>query len=1656
MTTFNAPSELSLQDMSPLTPLTELAENSSAFTVAEDVDNLDMKPWDDLGTQVSEWSWPIEVLYQKYHLVVAIDFSRKTFNISRNGVVFVDRVPDVINTLLQVLRTLLDTREESIEVMRQWLSSSSSRGASEAQRKRIMEQMWCPDVLVSIVLMNVPKTVAKSTKHFFSVPQEDESSSGSRARLLPTTTPSFFSFKSASDTEVTPDVVPILSRCDAKVLLEDTAFIESLQSMLRSYEGACREAKPEEWPEYSMECCLEYLVRTTPEYPKECYSYLLVTNLSEAVFTDSVSVLECAVRRKSIIISIVSLSRQSILDSPELSPLTQFVAAVGGFIINIDYFASLSARRVNRDWCRRFEGARCLAQQLFAHLINRFPVASYGFTQQILPNEGPNTIVLFNGERGLPDFNWSGRTIDLLRAVSAARFNEGWSVLIVYKDHDTPAHVVARMEYNFQRGKLLLHYEMNINVPTVYRKLQVSGSKSLVDYFAHIDVFDKSISPTADSPNHFITYLTLMRVQVEMLIKGEEAMISALCGCLGPMTVPPLGELHDLSSQEGIVVEWLNVSTVSTAALFFQYTPLPNSLLHKVVRNPQTEASRTMSVVAAAKALIRRAMLRSQRYQVVRPEENMTYLYVGGDYCPAYIVQFFLLREQQSNSGPECSIASGFECRISGFLFDATVQRSVLLDVTDCVSAMLEEENKSMLVESGSALSRSVDRHLVMSFQADEGNEKTLLVIQRVVTQRVDRHDPKCAAFSSMEAAPDSRRAGCTVGPKGISESRLLTREDTFSSFRRFLRTPCVLNPWLSSDCVVHRSVLFSSQSAFDLSLAQDVFTFMIMRRLQKGATLLLSHCVARRAVLRLTCGEGRTVCLHECISVVPTPNNGHRVDVERVMAPASSLMDVAPQMDNDTKEDAHIATCLHTTKLFYAPDGFTDRPTPVKESCRHFPTNSQLFSIGSKIESVLPYLQKEHTTVLTLSIPACLTASDANELRSKVVQLVGCMGNYACSVCASAFTEDYGQLLVPEKVRLPAKAKVQVAFLYAARYKTVTLLLVLEKQPGKTDTMNTSVINVAIASFNMPLLYNGLAERYRVANLTDPPVHVTTDSETEKRLLFSMKHLIETFTGVYAAKLVMQMLRSAEACALKKETDATDVPVDRILQDLALALPYMGTYAVERDITPLLYVLHSQFKGDSALFVKRVKQALSAQLQQLAYQLPLYSTLYIPKSNAFDDDTQSCTSDEELCLPVLVKLGSSIRIPGMSELYFYTQCAPLDENEENTSGIISSEHWSPSEGETKGPLEWRVRFFICTLPSDLFSMYEKNDFVITSKSVETVLSRLFDNCTPDGIAHLLDRGRMCSRCLSETDPTQDGMNAFFQARDDFSASAACATLVSDTVQRIMTNVALFCLNNCFTSQPFLDAMQAMGELHDQCGNTIGSVNAASGSSSRSTMRLGSTEASSACEEFTLNNIQTVYTIQRVPGMLPLVQNVVIPALLNSPCFEMVSFPVEFTQQETHYRSIDPKGAIVDVFRRCVEEDKMCIVSNTDSSYVFFNNGRCAGKCWIVVHVDVAAGSSANRAVICCYVATKKNRTQHARELSELLKSHIYTKMQKVSQLHLLKQLRDTQNASTELIPSFLGRPVLQREPAAICAKASCRYSDSISVHVLHKGIQSS
>ncbi|EPY27112.1 hypothetical protein STCU_05915, partial [Strigomonas culicis] len=155
--------------------------------------------------------------------------------------------------------------------------------------------------------------------------------------------------------------------------------------------------------------------------------------------------------------------------------------------------------------------------------------------------------------------------------------------------------------------------------------------------------------------------------------------------------------------------------------------------------------------------------------------------------------------------------------------------------------------------------------------------------------------------------------------------------------------------------------------------------------------------------------------------------------------------------------------------------------------------------------------------------------------------------------------------------------------------------------------------------------------------------------------------------------------------------------------------------------------------------------------------------------------------------------------------------------------------------------------------------------------------------------------------------------------------------------------------------------------------------------------------------------------------MLPLVQNVVIPALLNSPCFEMVSFPVEFTQQETHYRSIDPKGAIVDVFRRCVEEDKMCIVSNTDSSYVFFNNGRCAGKCWIVVHVDVAAGSSANRAVICCYVATKKNRTQHARELSELLKSHIYTKMQKVSQLHLLKQLRDTQNASTELIPSFWG-----------------------------------
>ncbi|CAD2219963.1 hypothetical protein ADEAN_000747700 [Angomonas deanei] len=683
----------------PVSPNMDLLLNSH-----EADHDHDAKPWDNIGDLIDQWNWPIESLYQTYHLVIVLDLSKKTFCVSRNGSVFFDRVPSVMEALLLVLKTIFACRDEEVALIKQWLYNHKFEEECLAD---ILQRIWFPTVYVSILLVNAPQVKKKS----------NVSVNGGAVPLLP---PDVSPLSSFCHTSTEPSVVPLLTRCDARDLIEDNTFIERLQSVLFSYESVCRECEPGEWREFPLEVCLEFIVNSSPEFSSECFSYMFLANLSGASFSSRLSFLDSTVRRKGIILSLISLNRLVAFDSPQLSSLTQFLSSVGGFVTNIDYYLSLCTSRLNADWGKRFEGARCLAQQIFVHLINRFPVAS-SLSQQRAIFDTDAASPLYDDEMQCKS-EWKEYKKNLLKAVGVLRYNEGWSVQLDYKDEASPAHLLARTVHYFHRGTIYIYYEMNISASSIYRRIFVSGTKTLVNHFCSIKTSSLVGDYLKEFTGSWVSFFFHLRYQVHQWFTSEEVLLQMLSSRDGHLPTGAADKVSLFTSPDRIDYEWLNMCTVSSIAVYFQYSPLPCSTLESVIRAPRSMASHTFSVSGACKNIISRAM--SKAYVMIG-NDDLCFFSPSTMYTPPYVIQFFSLKEASSDT-TVCQVAEGFECRVSGFLFTAEIQQSVLRDIADRLSSTVNVET----MQKTDSPKTSVTRELKMFHCLDSRNELTLLVIK--------------------------------------------------------------------------------------------------------------------------------------------------------------------------------------------------------------------------------------------------------------------------------------------------------------------------------------------------------------------------------------------------------------------------------------------------------------------------------------------------------------------------------------------------------------------------------------------------------------------------------------------------------------------------------------------------------------------------------------------------------------------------------------------------------------------------------------------------------------------------------------------------------------------------------------------------------------
>ncbi|KAK7195767.1 hypothetical protein NESM_000507300 [Novymonas esmeraldas] len=1662
---------------------------SNAFI--DGADDLDAKPWDTAASShANHWKWPMEVLYQSYHLWIALDYGRDVFSITRNGVVLVDRAPAIVASLLQVVETTLHAREQDLQQLRAFVENTI---ADEQTRARVLQQVWNPSVCVSVVLLNVPPEVEKA------VPLCRTSASGAESPygdyhchrplqqpttiLYPPEHRRFTALETDSGEFSRCSVVTLLSRCDARTLLHDGTFMDRLRDLLCRYETVYRErCTPQEWPQSSLSASLEYLVRAMPERSPECNTVVFVSNVGTMVSSDTLTFLESTVRRKNVIVSIVALNRVVMFDSPELSPLARFLSSVGGFAVHVDYWLALAAHRLNNEWCRKFEGARCLAQQIFVQLINGFPVAIPGAGRRdLLADAASEPVVLYDGDHDLPDFVVGAATAELLRATAALRFNQGWGVLIDYRDEATPSHVAARYDHDFRRGTISLHYEMHINRPAVYRRLLVSGTKALVDHFCKTRWDAGTASSVLEGNGHWLAYLSLLRLQVDLWMSAEHALMQLVNA--GPRQTPmsAVPELSRLSSSEGVLAQWFNCAAVTSVGVFFRLEQVSPSALVSHTRASGTSGAPTE---AAARACLRAAM--DRRHRLVGREEDLTYLHTEAASAAAAscahrvfsLVQFFPLHE--TSAGVDFGLAGAFECRVSCVLCDRVRHDALVSAVLGDVVEAVRERNR--------ATARR-DRHLFVLTSHSGENEQGLQLVQASLGTRRMR---LLASFMEGALAPAP-----AVERGAAAAAAAVGRPGTPPTPERCYRYPLMSFPWSLLEALCFRWVLGCGDHY--PYVAEEVLSHLVSRRLHSGFTLLVHYTSSLRAVLVRRVGDPATqsdVCLYDVLEALPStaPAPASQMCIRRIVTPCSRVRATLWAYTRDLAEDLHIATAVFTCKVIATPQQQPGERRLVARQMRE-----RGFSpVVARVESILFALQARYTEYVELRSPPSLGVDGCARLRDRIVNLVSCVGDRSAVVKAHMLQADYVQRLSSGGDAVDPDADVCISVLSPMRFKTILCVLVLECDSNAGAARH--VVKVALAALDAHLLEYAITQKYQHRRATPLSAEEETSAATgaaapsraampecvaDRAVVLSLRHLLTVFSAVYGARELMAFMRRASA-----EAAAAAVA------ELTDAYAHLGNYAVEVDATHLLRVVQWRCATtDAAPWKSRVQEVLTDVMASQQLSFPTHPTLWLPElkadrarrrwqrrlrkptadgvghspsANTGDDDNghRGCGSDTDTeeeedgeeedgeekdgeeggvaCedgtrrgsgsgldqLPVVVKacaLFQSSAGGGGGEAGAecrWLSSALADGGLPRRSALRDRAAWAvPSAASALAAadataMQLKVRLFVKTVPVDLLELCEEASFHPPQTVVRRTLRLLYYRFTAeeapaaavgppattaavatshqgvsDEAAAAAEMDALFTQPTAVVWDRQRCHTAFHSCADRSSLPDRVERAMQRIAERLQWRAAAYCLHSACCSRPFHELRTRV--LAEPVRDAVLSHS----------VGMRSVPLTESAE------------------LRALLCDVVAPALLSSRRFLRATFALTFTQQETNAGRVVPDGAVAEVFHRCVDEDEMWVLRTPPSlSFVVVPNSRYLAERWVLVSATTTPSHAVGEARILVYDAHSTPASLEAvRSYVSHLSTHLCNKITQVSQLHLLKQLRESLNASAELIPPNWG-----------------------------------
>ncbi|EKG06186.1 hypothetical protein TCSYLVIO_002724 [Trypanosoma cruzi] len=1550
----------------------------------------------------------------------------------------------------------------------------------ESERHNILRQVWNPRIDISIVLINLPGVEGSALTSVSSNFPSSETgcaadAEGHHAHLFPAGALPFPAFEGEfpGDAHCHPHLVPLMTRCDAGLVLSDESLLPRLEKRLRDHEKACCSRLVGAWPEKSLFATMEHLIRLIPERSAHCTSLVFIGNAYKGGSHDGVSLLESSVRRKNIILSLLFLNETNPFFDSSTNALSQFLSAVGGFGVYFNQWLSLAVPRLNIDWCRRFGGPRCLAQQLFVQLDNKFPV-SVDHVSQNMPttaaDRAGDCCVLYNSDNVLEDFTLLhvSDVICVLRCVAEARINEGWSVVMNHST-DSPhvAHLYARFHCHPRRGKLFILYEMEITHPVVYRRVVVSGSKDLVDYFVRAKDDGRTVVPAqTEKKTGWLMYLAILRSQLRHWMLAEQVALLCLLASQ-PIRRPLLKDIQELSFPEGVSAGWSAHCNVRSIGLFFRWE---DGLLHFLDPCGGGGSWGNMPSVSVLARRVLVAALRRRHKLLSQDEPNVFLSLASNEPSSCYVVQVFLLDNEFEN-GYEGCVAAGFECRFSFFLTGVDEELQALADVIADVRAGVSATRSAVVGKTCFTLA--------VEAGIDEANARALhLTFCTVLLRRLD------LIASHIEPSP----CGRNVASKELRSRRArrlyssveVSRGEEMRTFRhltsRCFLTPYLVSPWVLSDAIAFHWMIGAAEMW--RTFAAPSFSIFVARRVRDGFRLL--HCMGCcKAILYATrlCGGCHAV---EIFDVIEAPLEGGSGDlpaqviIDRFIRPfefaISSLY--GHELTADISEDIQVATVLHTFKVFSSAPltAAVDRPVPLKDLGGGF---VQLFP---RLESLLPFLSARHAHTITLRSLPSMGGKGDDELRETVALFVASLGDRSAAVDASALPEGLRQKLccldgLDGSLQGQNPYFVSVLMPMECNYLT---FLVMHRVCHDTSLRRARGVNVHVISLGTAALFRGVIRLYGRSGEEEEDVDgPRLPDSSASFLLNALTKLLFSFCSLYQAWRLLEERCDGVDCQAAEEAVAA--------RDVLQTFSAFQDYCKEVDISYLLYVQESKWGDrDSGISLQNGLRSLIASMVRSVClrPLPTNPAIFLPVNGKIHRHAEQVAGDvaatntlkalqagsadceDPAALPFLMRIALFLVSEDGRDVDCVSVLSPEHSSDEQSDAYMS--FWSPIASDEALRASQRrllLRFFVKTAPRQLVDLSRDR-----YNPPAEVTRRIFGELLRDRPENQVNDAKIPPRFFAKESSVKDLSLLFRQALPFDELPKAVQGFFDVLASDLARSVACHCLTECLHSAPF-EALRSLvqGEATNtraapsltgfECENKNVGKNSNDGDDDEDLDR-----EAGYLRELAQESQEVLNAVPKISGLAELLAFAVSPALLSAPCFEADSFTVEFTQQFSSSCAVSPALALSHVFQRCLADDLVCVFQTAASGFLFVPNRKHFALRWIFICVTADARDDAQR--VCLLFSEHEGEFGVCRRLCENLRRLIEAKIREVCQLHLLKQLRDTQNAQNEWMPrnwgdQFSSPPSIasgnQESTASLPAAFYCRGSTVLKLPIYYK-----